>query len=227
MRTYKRLIAQTHDINAESPAQADEIAHIRARAVDTMLRGLNMGTAWAPTIADGASGADELVDILEGTHLADEVDDNPERNPRPGYVPIEDTTIPERLLAWRDAAIQQALRDAIPAATLDDLRAIREDAAASINDPARRLAALHRIVATASRIADGLDLSGLAGWQDGITWSCAHHGEAGDDTEHCPTCIEMGIISAPAPTASSNAAAAGWGEPLPAHAYSDSDGEAD
>jgi len=136
-------------------------------------------------------------------------------------------TVTDHLADAYDAGGNEALRAAIPAATLDDLRAIHEDAAAAINDPARRLAALHRIVATASRIADGLDLSGLAGWQDGITWSCAHHGEAGDDTEHCPTCIEMGIISAPAPTASSNAAAAGWGEPLPAHAYSDSDGEAD
>lgn len=221
MSSYKRLIAQTHDIDADSPAQADQIARIRASAVDAMLRRLNMGTAWAPTIADAASGADELMDILEGTHLADEIDDDPERNPRPGYVPIEDTTIPERLLAWRDAAVKQALRDAIPAAAPDDLASIIETAAAAINGERNRLAALHEIRATASRIADGLDLSGLAGREDGITWSCAHHGEAGGDREHCPTCVEMGITSAPAPAASSNADAAGWGEPLPAHAYSD------
>jgi hypothetical protein len=224
MTLFKRLIAQTHDIHADNPAQADQIARIRARAVDTMLRRLHMGTAWAPAILPADS--DELTDLLEGVVVCDEIDPGDHRNPYPGTIAAIDTALPQQLLAWRDTAVKQALRAAIPATALDDLRAIREDAAASINDPARRLAALHRIITTAARIADGLDLS-AAGWEDGITWSCAHHGEAGDDTEHCPTCIETGVTSAPAPAASSDADPGGWDEPLPAAVYSDHDGETD
>jgi hypothetical protein len=52
-----------------------------------------------------------LLDILDeyDVHAVDEVDDNPERNPHVGFVPFEKTGLPERLLAWKDAAVQAAL----------------------------------------------------------------------------------------------------------------------
>lgn len=79
-------------------------------------------------------------------------------------------TVTDLLADAYDGGGKDALRAAIPATILNDLRAIREDAAASINDPARRLAALHRIVATTSRIADGLDLSAAEHLSDAAGW---------------------------------------------------------
>lgn len=109
MTVYKRLVAQVHDIEADGPAQADQIARIRANAVNDALRPLGMATAWAPIVteADGADG--QLMSILDGTYLGDEIDDDAERNPRAGYVPVEETTLPERLIGWRDAAVKAAL----------------------------------------------------------------------------------------------------------------------
>jgi len=124
-------------------------------------------------------------------------------------------TVTDYLADAYDAGGNNALRAAIPAATLDDLRAIREDAAAAINEPARRLAALHRIVATASRIADGLNQGRAEHVADSPDWWCAHHGEDGMDTDPepwCHGCVEAGVTSAPAPAATSNADAAGWGD---------------
>jgi len=124
-------------------------------------------------------------------------------------------TVTDHLADAYDAGGNEALRAAIPATALDDLRAIHEDAAASINDPARRLAALHRIVATASRIGDGLDLTAADHITNTPDWWCAHHGEDGMDTDPepwCHGCVEAGVTSAPAPAATSNADAAGWGD---------------
>lgn len=112
MPTYKRLIAQVHDIDADSPAQADDIARLRAKAVNEAIRPLGHATAWAPTVTEADGAAGELLEILDGCYLADETDDNPERNPTPGMVPVERTTVPERLLAWRDNAVRAALADA-------------------------------------------------------------------------------------------------------------------
>jgi len=106
---YKRLIAQIHDIHADTPQQADEIARHRANAVNTALLPLGHATAWAPCVTEADTEDSGLLDILDGCHLLDEIDDNPERNPRAGYVPVSDTTIPERLIAWRDAAVKAAL----------------------------------------------------------------------------------------------------------------------
>lgn len=111
MARFKRLVAQVHDIEADTPAQADEIARIRADAVQRIFHNIMFVgvTAWAVSVADGVSGADELWEILTDTYVFDEVDDNPERNPHPGYLPIDRTMIPERLMAWRDAAVKAAL----------------------------------------------------------------------------------------------------------------------
>lgn len=267
MEHFRRLVAQVHDIDAESPAQADEIARIRANAANTALRPLGMATAWAPSVTTAEGDLDELLDILGDAAIPDEVE-NANGACFAGWVRVDDTDIPQRLLAWRDAAIRKALaetlghdepteddegcahhgndspcpdcpsapryvvlpdhedttlpwairdnhtgplagvderrprfatchearaeaarlnraaevqaavkdalRAAIPASLPGDLSGIREDAAQAINDPARRLAALHRIVTAASRIDDGLDLNALTahgnaaatGWDD-------------------------------------------------------------
>jgi len=112
MTAYKRLITQVYDIDAENPQQADEIARIRATAVNTALRPLGMSSAWGVSVADGVSGTDELMDILTDCYLLDEIDDNPERNPHAGYIPAQDTMVPDLLMAWRDAAVKAALDQA-------------------------------------------------------------------------------------------------------------------
>ncbi len=114
MPVYPRLVAQLHQIVADSPAQADEIARIRADAANNALRPLGHATAWAPMVTDADSDDGALDDILLGCYLLDEVDDDPERNPHPGYIAVEETVVPERLIAWRDAAVRAALDAMLP-----------------------------------------------------------------------------------------------------------------
>lgn len=109
MPNFKRLVAQVHDIPADTPAQADEIARIRADAINTTLKASRMGSAWAVSVADGVSGGDELMDLLDGCWVGDEIDDDPERNPHAGFLPASKTLLPDRLMAWRDAAVRAAL----------------------------------------------------------------------------------------------------------------------
>lgn len=109
MPVYHRLVAQLHTIDADSSAQADEIARIRAHALNSGLRMLGQAPAWAPTVIALDSEEGGLDDILQDAYLLDEVDDDPERNPRPGYVPLNETPVFELLLAWRDAAVRAAV----------------------------------------------------------------------------------------------------------------------
>lgn len=114
MPIFPRLVAHLHQIEADSAEQADEIARIRAEAVNTTLEPLGHATAWAPMVSDGASGADELMEILSDCYVRDEVDDDPERVPRGGYVDVGETVVPERLMAWRDTAVRAALDAMLP-----------------------------------------------------------------------------------------------------------------
>lgn len=107
MPNFKRLVAQVHDIEADSPEQADEIARIRAQAVNTALKPLGHGTAWAAIVTDEDCGEGGLTDILAGLYLLDEDEGCV------AHVPAEETVVPERLIAWRDAAVKAAL-DAVP-----------------------------------------------------------------------------------------------------------------
>lgn len=103
MPTFKRLVAQVHDIQADSPAQADEIARIRADAVNAGMRVLGHGTAWAATVVEQDSEEGGLDDIIDGAYLLDEVDGST------GYVALNETDVFEKLIAWRDAAVKAAL----------------------------------------------------------------------------------------------------------------------
>lgn len=51
----------------------------------------------------GTGRRDVLTDILEywETHVTDEVDDNPERNPHVGFVPAEKSDLVDALMQWR------------------------------------------------------------------------------------------------------------------------------
>lgn len=51
----------------------------------------------------GTGRRDVLEDILEhwDTHVTDEVDDNPERNPHVGFVPAEKSGLVDTLMEWR------------------------------------------------------------------------------------------------------------------------------
>lgn len=110
MTTRKRLVAYIYDVEADTYAQADQDARITANLVNAALRRLGHdGTAWAPIVTDADSDDGGLMDILLDLYLLDETDDDPERNPRPGYIPADETVIPERLIAWRDAAVKAAL----------------------------------------------------------------------------------------------------------------------
>jgi len=109
MPTFRRLIAQLHHVEADSPAQADEIARIRADALNAGAGFLGRATAWAPTVTDPDCEDGGLLDILRNAYLLDEIDDGSERNPRGGYIPLDETSIPEQLIAWRDAAVKRAL----------------------------------------------------------------------------------------------------------------------
>lgn len=109
MSNFKRVLVQVHDIEADSPAQADEIARIRADAVNAGMRVLGHGTAWAVKVLDADSEDGGLTDILQDAYLLDEIDDDPERNPHVGYRALDETVVFEELLAWRDAAVRAAL----------------------------------------------------------------------------------------------------------------------
>lgn len=54
-------------------------------------------------------GDDDLNDLLQGVYVEDEVDDNPERNPHVGLLSAEETDLPDRLEAWKNAAVSAAL----------------------------------------------------------------------------------------------------------------------
>lgn len=66
-------------------------------------------TEWAQAFVErvhalsGAGRRDVLIDILEhwDTHVTDEVDDNPERNPHVGFVPAEKSGLLDALMQWR------------------------------------------------------------------------------------------------------------------------------
>jgi hypothetical protein len=158
MTAYRRLAVEIHDIDATDAKQAGEIFAARLNATRKALSPLGYDRARVLTINTDTDD-DGLDDLLTGVMAADEIDPGDHRNPYPGYVPAADTDLRERLLAWRQAAIQDALRAAIPASILDDLKFIREDAADAIDDPAKRLAALHRILGAVDRVSDGLDLT--------------------------------------------------------------------
>lgn len=59
--------------------------------------------AAAEPAAAGTGRRDVLEDILEhwDTHVTDEVDDNPERNPHVGFVPAEKSGLVDALMEWR------------------------------------------------------------------------------------------------------------------------------
>lgn len=63
--------------------------------------------------------AADLEAILEewDVHIVDEVDDNPERNPRVGFIPAENTSLVDALLMWRDAKSADVLAAEARAAT--------------------------------------------------------------------------------------------------------------
>jgi hypothetical protein len=103
MPTYPRLVAQLHHVEADSPAQADEIARIRADAVNAGMRVLGHGTAWAATVVALDSEEGGLDDIIDHAYLLDEADGVT------AYVPLNETPVFELLLAWRDAAVRVAL----------------------------------------------------------------------------------------------------------------------
>lgn len=109
MTIYQRLVAQLHQIEADSPEQADRIVRIRAQAVEAVLRLSGDASAWAPVIRDVDDQHAALLDMLQDYYLLDETDDDPERVPRQGFIAADETTLPERLLAWRDAAVKVAL----------------------------------------------------------------------------------------------------------------------
>lgn len=160
MPPFKRLVAQVHDIEADTPAQADEIARIRADAINAGMRVLGHGAAWTASVADGVSGADELMEILTDVFLWDEIAGEA-GTPLYGYIAMEYTMIPERLMAWRDAAVKNALDAAIPSTVLDDLTAIQADATMAITGQADELGALRRIRSAAHRVADALRAPGV------------------------------------------------------------------
>lgn len=68
----------------------------------TLLARLEDQAANEPAAA-GTSRRDVLEDILEhwDTHVTDEVDDNPERNPHVGFVPAENSGLVDALMEWR------------------------------------------------------------------------------------------------------------------------------
>ena len=105
MPTFRRLIAQLHHVEADDHAQADEIARERASRVNSRMRLFGHGSAWAASVSDPDCEDGGLLDILRNAYLLDEVDDGSERNPYTGYVPLDETVIPEQLIAWRDAAV--------------------------------------------------------------------------------------------------------------------------
>lgn len=61
---------------------------------------------WPPEQADGP-GEDGLMELLaaHSVYVGDEIDPGDHRNPYPGYVPADETDLPDVLLAWRDAAV--------------------------------------------------------------------------------------------------------------------------
>jgi hypothetical protein len=103
MPTFRRLIAQLHDIDADNPAQADALVRFRAAAVDRAVRPFGHATAWAPTVVALDSEEGGLDDIIDRAYLLDEEDGVT------AYVALNETPVFDLLLAWRDAAVKRAL----------------------------------------------------------------------------------------------------------------------
>jgi len=103
MPTYPRLVAQLHHIEADTSAQADEIARTIASAADTALRPLGHAAVWAPTVVALDCEEGGLDDIIDHAYLLDESDGVT------AYVPLNESPVFDLLLAWRDAAVKAAL----------------------------------------------------------------------------------------------------------------------
>jgi hypothetical protein len=101
--SFRRLVAQLHDIDADTPAQADALVRFRAAAVDRAVRPFGHATAWAPTVVALDSEEGGLDDIIDHAYLLDEADGVT------AYVPLNETPVFELLIAWRDAAVKAAL----------------------------------------------------------------------------------------------------------------------
>jgi len=91
-----------------------EIRHARAQGIlaeRVVVRGWMVARVGAVLGWPGMDGNADLYDLLADydVHVVDEVDDNPEKLPHVGFVAAEKSDLPERLLAWRDAAVQAHL----------------------------------------------------------------------------------------------------------------------
>lgn len=96
------------DLTTAAEALRDHFRFARAGALPPWEQD-RYETEWAQAfvtrvqVLSGAGRRDVLEDILEhwDTHVTDEVDDNPERNPHVGFVPAEKSGLLDALMQWR------------------------------------------------------------------------------------------------------------------------------
>lgn len=109
MQYERRTITQTIKVPTNTGRTVDE--HTQAylnRAVDVMdSMGIGM---WPAIVSASQLGADdELQDILGDAMVGDEYEDGDGYSRNGLRRVVDDTDIPERLIAWRDAAVKAAL----------------------------------------------------------------------------------------------------------------------
>ena len=70
--------------------------------------------AYRPTVIDvtGGAGADDELDVILGDAMVGDEYEDGDGYSRQGLRRVDDTDIPEKLLAWRDAAVKAALEAA-------------------------------------------------------------------------------------------------------------------
>lgn len=120
MQYERRTITQTVKVPTNTGRTVDE--HTQAylnRAMDVMdSMGIGM---WPAIVSASQLGSDEeLQDILGDAMVGDEYEDGDGYSRNGLRRVVDDTDIPEKLIAWRDAAVKAALEgaelDALPAA---------------------------------------------------------------------------------------------------------------
>lgn len=104
MQFERRTITQTIKVPTNTGRTVDE--HTKAylnRAMDVMdSMGIGM---WPAIVSASQLGADDELQEILGDAM---VGDGYSRN---GFIRLDETDIPDRLLAWRDAAVKAALED--------------------------------------------------------------------------------------------------------------------
>jgi hypothetical protein len=129
MQFERRTITQTIKVPAGTGRTADEYVRTYLEASTRVMHSMDI-SVWPAVVSEPQQDSDDvLMQILRDAVYPDAVEDA-DGYVRSAYVNVDETDIPDLLIAWRDAAVKAALEDA------DDLGApvgVREPVAALLD----------------------------------------------------------------------------------------------